>query len=1079
MSAPFFVTGRKHRPMLNGIGRILIGVLVFNALSPLSVLAQDKPVASPAAQRQLQQLAALNQKVEQAKAERARSPAERLTYDFQQAQDLVRTLHADQRARAPRKPGEREMEVRAVGPDIRIQAERSDLDKLSDERRADGEARLREHLQVLSRSRASVRADFDGTRRELLAKGVPGEILARHDAAVRDFEQRAEQFERASRVWMDGDEAARASALADLDDFFKRFPASRPAVPINPKQLPWRSPEPTTRQPADTKTAWFQNLWGQPKVMLAAAGNIGPINFDVMPEPGQAPTEADLAQTPETQLTPAITAKAAELGNNPLAIHNWVRNNLDWLPSWGAVQSADDTLAKKRGNAHDIASLEIALLRASKIPARYQYGTIEVDSDKLQNWVGGVNKIEAAQQLLGQGGIANRGLVQGGRVAKVRMEHVWVQAYVNWLPARGAKQGTAGQHVNPNGAHNAWVPLDASYKQYTSVGGMDLSGSAVPLAARTLVDSLLTGAEVSAQQGWVRNANLLALQTQLDDYQGRIKAYVDGQKSSATVADVIGARVIPQDVSQILAGTLPYAVVQSGQQTAQVPASFQHQFRIQLFLAQDGLGDESSAVLSYQELTSRLAGKRFTLTYVPATQADADLMSSYLPRPHADGSPIQPGEYPTSFPAYLIRLKPQILLDGQIVAQGSQAVTMGTDLVSTAGFTSLSNMGTWDESRAESHAAGQATAIGLSLQGIGAAQLDGVKSRLVAVEAQLAGGTFNGLTGEQVAGDMLSAAIWSWFAAVETRGRLFQTQANILEKPGLSYGFFHAVANPIYSWGVVRQVRFSGVNIDVPHERVVSVSRNADTAEWIRFNRVRGQSMSALEHEIPQRFFSDPAQCNRPGSMAPKPGLPDCLEGVSAVKALSVAAQAGQKVFTITPAVYQANPGIVASQLWRHSANTQSKVQSYLDAGYEVSVHEAPISLGGWTVAGLIALDVQTGAGAYLIEGGSNGGVFAAAGIIVVGMYLLSAGIGAPILICLAISFAIHMAILALSELYSEGLVDFGSGFLAGAAALSLMRALSTLLAGTALAITVPGGVVMGIILVALALLSFYRVFNK
>lgn len=58
----------------------------------------------------------------------------------------------------------------------------------------------------------------------------------------------------------------------------------------------------------------------------------------------------------------AITAKAAELGNKPLTVHNWVCNNFDWLSSWGAVQSVDDTLAKKRGKAYDIASLEIALL---------------------------------------------------------------------------------------------------------------------------------------------------------------------------------------------------------------------------------------------------------------------------------------------------------------------------------------------------------------------------------------------------------------------------------------------------------------------------------------------------------------------------------------------------------------------------------------------------------------------------------------------------------------------------------------------------------------------------------------------
>jgi hypothetical protein len=399
MSTPIFVTGRQHRPVLNGVARTLVVALLFNALSPLSVLAQDKPVFSLAAQRQIQQLGVLNQKIEQAKAERNRTPAERLTRDFQQTQDLVRALHADQRSRAPKaKPAEREpMKVRAVGPDIRIETERSHLDRLTDDRRADSESRLRGHLRTLTQSRASVRADFDATRRELLAKKLPAEILARHDAAVGDFEQRATAFERAAQTWMNGPADSKPTALAELDDFFKRYPATRAAAPLDPKKLPWRAPEPTTRQPADTRTAWFQNLWGTPKVMLAqAGGSVGPINFNVPPEPGQAPTVADLAETPETQRSAAITAKAAELGNNPLAIHNWVRNNLDWLPSWGAVQSAEDTLAKKRGNAHDIASLEIALLRAANIPARYQYGTIEVDADKLQNWVGGTTKVEAA-----------------------------------------------------------------------------------------------------------------------------------------------------------------------------------------------------------------------------------------------------------------------------------------------------------------------------------------------------------------------------------------------------------------------------------------------------------------------------------------------------------------------------------------------------------------------------------------------------------------------------------------------------------------------------------------------------------
>jgi hypothetical protein len=162
--------------------------------------------------------------------------------------------------------------MRAIGPDIRIEVERRPLDRLSDERRADNETRLREHLRPLTQAKSSVRADFDATRKELRAKKLPAEILARHDQAVRDFEQRAAEFHRAAKAWTDGTDDAKLQALTDLDDFFKRYPATRTAAPLDPKKLPWRATEPTTRQPADTQTAWFENLWGHPRLMLAQAG---------------------------------------------------------------------------------------------------------------------------------------------------------------------------------------------------------------------------------------------------------------------------------------------------------------------------------------------------------------------------------------------------------------------------------------------------------------------------------------------------------------------------------------------------------------------------------------------------------------------------------------------------------------------------------------------------------------------------------------------------------------------------------------------------------------------------------------
>jgi transglutaminase-like putative cysteine protease len=117
-----------------------------------------------------------------------------------------------------------------------------------------------------------------------------------------------------------------------------------------------------------------------------------------------------------------------------------VHDNIYYFPSQGSVQGAQDTLDKKRGNAMDTASLLIALLRSAGIPARYVYGTVEIPIDKVMNWVGGTKTPDAAQQLLEQGGVPNIALTSGGKVVTMRIEHVWVEALIQYNPGRGGKR---------------------------------------------------------------------------------------------------------------------------------------------------------------------------------------------------------------------------------------------------------------------------------------------------------------------------------------------------------------------------------------------------------------------------------------------------------------------------------------------------------------------------------------------------------------------------------------------------------------------------------------------------------------
>src|SRR6266705_1713706 len=323
-------------------------------------------------------------------------------------------------------------------------------------------------------------------------------------------------------------------ALANLGDFMAKYPNAKTHTPTDPNNLPWGSPKPVTRAPY-TSPAQFKTsrLFGE-TVKVAQAGNLSGISLPNTALP-LTPTPADLAATEDVQFTQAIKDLATSLSNNPVKIYNWVRNSIQFVPSYGSMQGSDMTLQTKRGNAFDTASLLIALLRSANIPARYVYGTIEVPADKAMNWVGGVNVPQAAINLMSQGGIPVVGITQGGVVSRLRFEHVWVEAFVDYVPSRGAV----------NRSPNTWVPLDASFKEYRFDPGMSI-GENVPFDAQAFVNQVQQSATVNEQGGWVRNSNKTLIDQALNNYRNQVEAYVSAQNPAATLEDILGKQVIVQ-----------------------------------------------------------------------------------------------------------------------------------------------------------------------------------------------------------------------------------------------------------------------------------------------------------------------------------------------------------------------------------------------------------------------------------------------------------------------------------------------------------------------------------------------------
>lgn len=130
---------------------------------------------------------------------------------------------------------------------------------------------------------------------------------------------------------------------------------------------------------------------------------------------------------------------------------------------------------------------------------------------------------------------------------------------------------------------------------------------------------------------------------------------------------------------------------------------------------------------------------------------------------------------------------------------------------------------------------------------------------------------------------------------------------------------------------------------------------------------------AATEGVVPAIQFSDNQTCNAPGAISPQANLPSCPQGVSAMQLIASATGRGQKIYNITQDVFQRHPNVISERLATHSLHTRAKLQASLEAGLEVVVHERPVSIDGWQGAGYLILDPETGAGGYLIDGGSNG----------------------------------------------------------------------------------------------------------
>jgi hypothetical protein len=166
--------------------------------------------------------------------------------------------------------------------------------------------------------------------------------------------------------------------------------------------------------------------------------------------------------------------------------------------------------------------------------------------------------------------------------------------------------------------------------------------------------------------------------------------------------------------------------------------------------------------------------------------------------------------------------------------------------------------------------------------------------------------------------------------------------------------------------------------------------RSAAQNRWIAYNKMRGQYASAMEHAVPEAFWVDKTQCRYTDDQGTlqNPGMADCAQGISAVKAIAIAQSEGQKIYTVT----QDNAATALHKL-PIGGSVGAEIRSAVQAGKEVTVHERAINAHGWSGYGYIVTDPETGAGGYIIEGKGNGGILmilAGVALAIASMYISS-----------------------------------------------------------------------------------------
>ncbi|MEW6481998.1 MAG: transglutaminase domain-containing protein, partial [bacterium] len=443
------------------------------------------------------------------------------------------------------------------------------------------ESKLNDKKKEIEKLDEKLREEFKETEEFLKEKKLPEKILQRHNDFVKQYNENYKKLQ--ERI-----ENAKKGKIKPLMEFLEK---------AQYKEKPIRQDKPSFRikRIKETKEE-------RPKATSSKSVSL----LQVKPLSNQYLQESP----PEIKFTQEIKELTNSLDKSPLKIYQYVRNNIKYEPYYGSQKGAIGCLHEQAGNDLDQASLLISLLRASNIQARYVYGKVEIPIERAKLWLG-INDPWKVADILYSYGIPAITLVRGGKPYAIKIEHFWVESYIDYIPSGGAihKQG------------DTWIPLDPSFKLQKIEEGEDIS------------DEVIFDKEsfLSKQQ---------EIEIPLYFWLNQLGTYAETNFPKKRLYEFSRRKAIIPEEIEVLPASLPYEIIEQPTIYSKIPDNLRYKIGISLS-SEDILGLD----LFYQIPLPELGESRLTLSY----KSDLSLYNN---------------------PAYLVELQPVIKIDGQEKAVG-------------------------------------------------------------------------------------------------------------------------------------------------------------------------------------------------------------------------------------------------------------------------------------------------------------------------------------------------------------------------------------------------------------------------